>query len=61
MKAALFFFAGLVILLSVVGGVEQSVDIGILEALQAIAMTLVGFGLMAMGVSYANEKEEDHV
>lgn len=56
-KAAIFFLTGLVIIMAVVGGVEQTVDIGILEALQAIALTLVGLAYMTLGVSYAKEKD----
>ena len=51
-KGFLFFALGLVALLGVVGGIEQTVDISLFQAIQLFAVALVGFGCMSIGVSY---------
>lgn len=55
MKAAIFFFTGLVIAMGVVGGIEQTVDFTLLDVLQLAAMSAVAFAMMSIGVSHAQE------
>lgn len=56
MKAAIFFFTGLVLLLGVVGGIESTVDIGFGLALQFLGVALSGVSCLAIGVSYFEEQ-----
>lgn len=51
-KGFLFFFTGLVALMGVVGGIEQTVDITFFQCLQLFAVALMGFASMQLGVSY---------
>ncbi len=55
MKAAAFFFAGLVMVMGVVGGIENTIDIGFVQALQYLGVTLAGFALMALGTAYQEQ------
>lgn len=56
MKAAVFFFTGLVLLLGVVGGIESTVDVGFELALQFLGAALSGVACMVIGVSYFEEQ-----
>ena len=56
MRAALFFMLGLTILLGVVGGIENTIDIDGMSAFQFVGVTLIGIAMMALGVSYAEEQ-----
>jgi hypothetical protein len=51
-KGFLFLALGLVALLGVVGGIEQTVDISLFQAMQLFAVAMVGFASMILGVSY---------
>lgn len=51
-KGFLFFFTGLVALMGVVGGIEQTVDISLFQATQLFAVAMVGLASMILGVSY---------
>lgn len=51
-KGFLFFTIGLLAMLGVVGGIEQTVDISLFQAIQLFAVALVGFGSMLVGISY---------
>jgi hypothetical protein len=54
-KAAFFIIAGLVMLMGVVGGIEQCTDLLTYDGVYLGTFALVGFALMALGTSYANE------
>jgi len=54
-KGFMFFMLGLVLLLSVAGGIENTIELSFYEILQLIAVTLCGFSCMMIGVSYLNE------
>jgi len=56
-KGFLFFFLGLIAIMGVVGGIEQTVDISLFQGIQLLVVTLVGFGCMIVGVSYMKEIE----
>jgi len=56
-KGFLFFFLGLLAIMGVVGGIEQTVDISLFQGIQLLIVTLVGFGCMIVGVSYMKEIE----
>ena len=56
MKAMMFFVLGLLIVLGVVGGIENTVDIDFGLALQYLGTLMVGFATMAIGVSYIQEQ-----
>ena len=56
-KGFLFFFMGLVALLGVVGGIEQTVDIGLFDAIQLFAVAMVGICSMIIGVSFLKDRE----
>jgi hypothetical protein len=51
----LFFFTGLIALMSVIGGVEANPDLNAFQILQMISVTLVGFASMILGVSYLQD------
>ena len=51
-KGFLFFFTGLVALMGVAGGIEQTVDISVFQAMQLFAVAMVGLASMILGVSY---------
>jgi len=51
-KGFLFFATGLFILLGVVGGIEQTVDISLFQAIQLFVVALLGFSCMLLGVSF---------
>jgi len=54
-KAISFLYAGLVMLLGVVGGIELSPDLATYDGVYLMAFALVGIAFMALGASYANE------
>ena len=54
-KAISFLFAGLVILLGTVGGIEQCLDLATYDGIYLGTFALIGIALMAVGASYANE------
>ena len=54
-KALSFLFAGIVLLLGVVGGIETSPDLATYDGVYLMAFALVGIAFMALGASYANE------
>lgn len=56
-KGFLYFFLGLLAIMGVVGGIEQTVDISLFQGIQLFVVTLVGFGCMIVGVSYMKEIE----
>jgi hypothetical protein len=51
-KGFFFFFVGIIALMSVIGGIEQTVDIGFLDAIQLFSFGMVGIIWMIIGVSY---------
>jgi hypothetical protein len=51
----LFFFIGLLALLSVIGGVEANPDLDSVQIMQLISVTLVGFASMILGISYLQD------
>jgi hypothetical protein len=54
-KALSFLFAGLVMLLGTMGGIEVSPDLVTYDGVYLIAFALVGIAFMAVGASYAVE------
>ena len=54
-KAMSFLYAGLVLLLGTVGGIEQCLDLATYDGIYLGVFALVGIALMAVGASYANE------
>ena len=54
-KAMFFLYAGLVMLLGTVGGIEQSPDLASGDGAYLGLFALVGIALMALGASYANQ------
>jgi hypothetical protein len=54
-KALSFLFAGIVMLLGTVGGIETSPDLATYDGVYLMAFALVGIAFMALGASYANE------
>ena len=56
-KGFLFFFIGIVALMGVVGGVEQTIDIGLFDAIQLFSVAMVGICSMIIGVSYLKDRE----
>ena len=56
-KGFLYFFFGLLAIMGVVGGIEQTVDISLFQGIQLFVVTLIGFGYMIVGVSYMKEIE----
>ena len=54
-KAMFFLYAGLVLLLGTVGGIETSPDLATYDGVYLGVFALVGIALMAVGASYANE------
>ena len=52
-KAMFFLYAGLVMLLGTVGGVEQSPDLVTYDGIYLMAFALIGIAMMAVGASYA--------
>jgi hypothetical protein len=54
-KAISFLFAGLVLLLGTVGGIEQCLDLATYDGIYLGVFALVGIALMAVGAAYANE------
>ena len=54
-KAISFLYAGLVLLLGTVGGIETSPDLATADGLYLGLFALVGIAFMALGASYANQ------
>lgn len=54
-KAISFLYAGLVLLLGTVGGIETSPDLATYDGVYLGVFALVGIAFMALGASYANE------
>jgi hypothetical protein len=54
-KAMFFLYAGLVLLLGTVGGIETSPDLATGDGVYLALFALVGIGFMALGSSYALE------
>ena len=54
-KALFFLYAGLVLLLGTVGGIETSPDLVSGDGVYLGLFTLVGIAFMALGASYANQ------
>ena len=54
-KAISFLYAGLVLLLGTVGGIETSPDLATGDGLYLGLFALVGIAFMALGASYANQ------
>ena len=53
----LFFITGIIALMSVVGGIDTNPDLSIFQMIQLFAVSLVGFGCMALGVSFMKDNE----
>jgi len=51
-KGFMFFMLGLLCLLGVAGGVENTIDLGFYEILQLAAVTMCGVSCMLIGVSF---------
>jgi hypothetical protein len=56
-KGFMFFALGLLCLMGVVGGIENTIELGIYDVIQLTVVTLLGFSCMVIGVSYLNEGE----
>ena len=54
-KALSFLYAGLVMLLGTMGGIETSPDLVTYDGVYLMAFALVGIAFMAVGASYAVE------
>ena len=54
-KALFFLYAGLVLLLGTVGGIETSPDLATYDGVYLGVFALVGIAFMALGASYAVE------
>jgi len=54
-KALSFLFAGLVMLLGTMGGIETSPDLATYDGVYLMVFALVGIAFMAVGASYAVE------
>ena len=54
-KAMFFLYAGVVMLLATVGGVEASPDLATYDGVYLMVFALVGIAMMALGASYAVE------
>jgi hypothetical protein len=54
-KALSFLYAGLVMLLGTMGGIEVSPDLVTYDGVYLMAFALVGIAFMAVGASYAVE------
>ena len=52
-KAMFFLYAGLVLLLGTVGGIETSPDLVTYDGVYLGAFALIGIAMMAVGASYA--------
>ena len=52
-KAMFFLYAGLVLLLGTVGGIETSPDLATYDGVYLGAFALIGIAMMAVGASYA--------
>ena len=54
-KALSFLYAGLVMLLGTMGGIETSPDLATYDGVYLMVFALVGIAFMAVGASYAVE------
>ena len=54
-KAISFLYAGLIMLLGTVGGIEQSPDLATYDGVYLGVFALIGIAMMALGASYAVE------
>ena len=54
-KALAFLFAGMVLLLGTVGGIEHSPDLATYDGIYLMAFALIGIAFMALGAAYANQ------
>ena len=54
-KALSFLYAGLVLLLGTMGGVEASPDLATYDGVYLMVFALIGIAFMAVGASYAVE------
>ena len=54
-KALSFLYAGLVMLLGTMGGIEVSPDLATYDGVYLMAFALIGIAFMAVGASYAVE------
>ena len=54
-KALFFLYAGMVLLLGTVGGIETSPDLVSGDGAYLALFALVGIAFMALGASYANQ------
>jgi len=54
-KALFFLYAGMVLLLGTVGGIETSPDLVSGDGVYLGLFALVGIAFMALGASYANQ------
>jgi hypothetical protein len=54
-KAISFLYAGLVLLLATMGGIEVSPDLVTYDGVYLMVFALVGIAFMAVGASYAVE------